>query len=285
MFPSPQVLAHLVSNKNLPPSPSRLPILGNIHQLGLVPHRDLRSLAQKHGPTMLLHFGSVPTLVLSSADASREVMIVQDTIFCDRPHSRKKYSEEGSEREFKKLLKQFLELLGSYSFADFVPWLGWVDGISGLDAEVDRVSKKLDEIQKETTHGISVENDTVKAILVDIYAAGTAITATILEWAMSELFRHPYAMSTVQRKMREILGFRPELTDGDLEKMQHLRAVIKETLQEAALELCLPWPPMQKFDWKLPDGRNREDLDTSERPSAGVQRKVPFLAVATSCCC
>ncbi|KAK1363201.1 hypothetical protein POM88_038762 [Heracleum sosnowskyi] len=43
------------------------------------------------------------------------------------------------------------------------------------------------------------------------------------------------------------------------------------------LDLCPPWPPMQKFDWKLPDGRNREDLDMSERPSAA--------AVATSCCC
>ncbi|KAK1363190.1 Cytochrome P450 monooxygenase [Heracleum sosnowskyi] len=317
-----------LSNKRLPPSPSRLPVLGNFHQLGLLPHRNLRSLAQKHGPVMLLHFGSVPTLVLSSADAAREVMKIQDLMFCDRPDSSlfrrllydgknisvapygeywrqlksitvlqllsnkrvqsfrklreeetallvnriralssssvpinlselfvtltndiscrsafgKKYSEEGSGREFKKLLKQFLELLGSYSFADFVPWLGWVDRISGLDAKVDRVSKKLDEflqgvvqehvnkqeihlggknvqlehnedfvdillrIQKETTHSISIENDSVKAILVDIYAAGTDTTATILEWAMSELLRHPNAMSTVQKEIREILG-------------------------------------------------------------------------------
>ncbi|KAK1363193.1 Cytochrome P450 monooxygenase [Heracleum sosnowskyi] len=331
-----------LSNKNLPPSPSRLPVLGNFHQLGLLPHRNLGSLAQKHGPIMLLHFGSVPTLVLSTADAAREVMKVQDLMFCDRPDSSlsrrllydgkdisvapygeywrqlksisvlqllsnkkvhsfrklreeetalmvnkirvlssssvpvdlselfvtltndvscrsafgKKYSEEGSGMEYKKLLKEFLELLGSYSFADFVPWLGWVDRISGLDAKVDRVSKKLDEflegvvqdhmdkqkinlrekeiysehkedfvdillrIQKETTHGISIENDSVKAILVDIYAAGTDTTATVLEWAMSELLRHPSAMNTLQTEIREVLGSRPDITDDDLEKMQ-----------------------------------------------------------------
>lgn len=67
-----------VSRKNLPPSPSRLPVLGNFHQLGLLPHRNLQSLAHKHGPIMLLHFESVPTLLLSSADAAREVMKIQE---------------------------------------------------------------------------------------------------------------------------------------------------------------------------------------------------------------
>ena len=76
-----------VSRKNLPPSPSRLPVLGNFHQLGLLPHRNLQSLAHKHGPIMLLHFESVPTLLLSSADAAREVMKIQELNFCDRPLS------------------------------------------------------------------------------------------------------------------------------------------------------------------------------------------------------
>lgn len=480
-----------VSNKNLPPSPSRLPVMGNFHQLGLFPHRNLQSLAQKHGPVMLLHFGSVPTLVLSSEDTAREVMKIQDIIFCDRPESSlnrrllynmkdisvapygeywrqlksicvlqllsnkrvqsfrklreeetalmvnkiqdlssfsvpvdlselfvtltndvscrsafgKKYSEEGSGREFKKLLKEFLELLGSYSFADFVPWLGWVDRISGLDAKVDRVSKKLDEflqgvvqehvdkheiqlgeksnhiehkedfvdillrIQKETTHGILIKNDSVKAILLDIYAAGTDTTATVLEWAMSELFRHPYVMNMVQKEVREILGRKPDITDDDLGKMQYLRAVIKETLRlHPPIPLLVPraaredvkvhgydiaagtmvitnawaigrdpttWNEpeefqperflnssidfkgqdfqlipfgagrrgcpgiafamatnefvlanlLHKFDWKLPGGINGENLDMSERPSLTIQRKLPLLAVATSCCC
>ncbi|WOH10597.1 hypothetical protein DCAR_0730066 [Daucus carota subsp. sativus] len=473
-----------VNRKNLPPSPSRLPVLGNFHQLGLLPHRNLQSLAQKHGPMMLLHFGSVPTLVLSSADAAREVMKVQDLKFCDRPSSSllrrllydgkdisvapygeywrqlksiivlqllsnkrvqsfrrlreeetalmvnkirdlsssslsvdlselfvtlsndvscrsafgKKYSEDGSGREFKKLLKEFLELLGSYSFADFVPWLRWVDRISGLDGKVDRVFKNLDKflqgvvqehldkqanqledkenfvdillrIQNETIHGISIENDNIKAILLDVYAAGTDTTSTVLEWAMSELLRNPYVMNTVQKEIRDILGCKPDIEENDLEKMQYLKAVIKETLRlHPPIPLLVPrsaredvklngydiaagtmvitnawaigrdpatWNEpekfqperflnssidfkgqdfqlipfgagrracpgisfamatnefvlanlLHKFDWKLPDGRNGEDLDMSERPSASVKRKIPLLAVATSCCC
>ncbi|CAL5423543.1 unnamed protein product [Camellia sinensis] len=73
-------------HKNLPPpSPPKLPIVGNLHQLGLFPHRSLRSLAQKYGPLMQLHFGSVPILIVSSAVAAREIMKTHDLAFSSRP--------------------------------------------------------------------------------------------------------------------------------------------------------------------------------------------------------
>ncbi|EES18503.1 cytochrome P450 71A1 [Sorghum bicolor] len=70
----------------LPPSPPALPIIGNLHQLGRSHHhRTLLELARRHGPLFLLHLGSVPTLVVSSASMAEEVLKAQDHVFCSRP--------------------------------------------------------------------------------------------------------------------------------------------------------------------------------------------------------
>ncbi|XP_015070945.1 cytochrome P450 71A4-like [Solanum pennellii] len=75
------------SNKKLPPSPRKLPIIGNLHQLGLHPHRSLHKLSEKYGPVMLLHFGNKPVIVASSVDAARDIMKTHDLVWSNRPKS------------------------------------------------------------------------------------------------------------------------------------------------------------------------------------------------------
>ena len=70
---------------NLPLSPPKLPVIGNLHQLGRLPHRSLRVLSSKYGPLMLLHLGHVPTLVVSSAEMAREIMKTHEIVFSNRP--------------------------------------------------------------------------------------------------------------------------------------------------------------------------------------------------------
>ncbi|GMN69083.1 hypothetical protein TIFTF001_038130 [Ficus carica] len=70
---------------NLPPSPQRLPIIGNLHQLGKFPHRSLRALSEKYGPLMLLNLGQVPTVIVSSPDLVAEIVNTHDVVFSSRP--------------------------------------------------------------------------------------------------------------------------------------------------------------------------------------------------------
>lgn len=68
------------------PCPRGLPLIGNLHQLGAVPHDSLAALAARHAaPLMLLRLGSVPTLVVSTADALRAAFQPNDRAMSGRP--------------------------------------------------------------------------------------------------------------------------------------------------------------------------------------------------------
>ncbi|CAL5374199.1 unnamed protein product [Camellia sinensis] len=338
------------SNKNRPPSPPKLPIIGNFHQIGLFAHRSLRSLAEKHGPIMLLHLGSKPTLVISSADAASEIMKNHDLSFANRPKSKiykrlmydykdvsvapygefwrqmksifvlqllsnkrvqsfhnlraeeialmmnkikessslslpvnlsemftlltndvismaafgRKYGDGESGKKMKQLLKDYLGLLSRFDIGSLFPWLGWiVSRVNGLDAEVERVAIELDEflegvliermncldkeissnegkedfldillrIYKDSSAGISIDKDSIKAVILTTFAAGTDTTSTFLEWAMTGLLRYPRVMKKAQNEVREVVRGKHDITDDDLEKMHYLRAVIKEVFR------------------------------------------------------
>jgi cytochrome P450 len=70
--------------RNLPPGPRGLPLLGNLLDLGANPHRSLARLADRHGPVMTLHLGTVTTVIASSAATAREVLQRNDAVFSAR---------------------------------------------------------------------------------------------------------------------------------------------------------------------------------------------------------
>ncbi|KAG7634246.1 Cytochrome P450 [Arabidopsis suecica] len=75
----------LPSKGKLPPGPKGLPIIGNLHQLGRFLHKSLHKISQEYGPVMLLHFGVVPVIIVSSKEGAEEVLKTHDLETCSRP--------------------------------------------------------------------------------------------------------------------------------------------------------------------------------------------------------
>ncbi|OWM71937.1 geraniol 8-hydroxylase-like [Punica granatum] len=68
----------------LPPGPRPLPVIGNLLELGSLPHRSLTKLASAHSPIMSLKLGSITTVVVSSASMAREILQTHDVSFSNR---------------------------------------------------------------------------------------------------------------------------------------------------------------------------------------------------------
>jgi len=74
--------------KKLPPGPRPWPIIGHLHMIGKLPHRNLALLSQRYGPLMSLRLGSVPTVIVSSAEMAQQFLKTHDHVFSSRPAMR-----------------------------------------------------------------------------------------------------------------------------------------------------------------------------------------------------
>ncbi|XP_020084317.1 cytochrome P450 71A1-like isoform X2 [Ananas comosus] len=237
----------LSKKPNFPPSPPRLPLIGNLHQLGSLPHLSLTSLSKKYGPLMLLRLGEIRTLIVSTPDMAREVMKTHDLSFANRPTS--KVTEI--------LLYNNMDV-GFSPYGDYFPRLAWLGVFFGLSSRARRNFERLDDLldevivehedrkkvdeekdfvdvllslQKDSNLDFKLEKDHMKAILADMFGAGTETTSITLEWAMAEIVRNFKVMKKLQDEVRGIVGKNHVVREDDLNSMTYLKAVVKETLR------------------------------------------------------
>lgn len=64
-----------------------------------------------------------------------------------------------------------------------------------------------------------------------MFVGGTDSSSVVMDWAMSELIKHPEIMEEVQKEVREVGRGKLIIQEEDTENMPYLKAVIKETLR------------------------------------------------------
>ncbi|KAL6874673.1 hypothetical protein ACP4OV_013338 [Aristida adscensionis] len=147
-------------------------------------------------------------------------------------------------RQLRKVFADFQELLAKQPVGELVPWLGWVDTVSGLEGKIKRTFEALDGVLEKRNakeHGIELGTTEIKAIIMDMFGAGTDTTTTVMEWAMAELVAHPRSMRALQAEIRGSTGAAAAVTEDHLGGLRYLTAVVKETLRlHAPVPLLVP---------------------------------------------
>ncbi|ESQ45159.1 hypothetical protein EUTSA_v10010313mg [Eutrema salsugineum] len=153
--------------------------------------------------------------------------------------------------------------VGTLAITDFFPTcLGWlIDRISGQYSRMNKGFSKLNNlfqhviddhlkiakpedhsdlvsamliiINKPTKSGsFKITSDHLKGVMSDVFLAGVNAGVITMIWTMTELTRHPRVMKKLQEAIRETLGSNKErITEEDVEKVEYLKLVIKETFR------------------------------------------------------
>ncbi|KAL3537118.1 hypothetical protein ACH5RR_000484 [Cinchona calisaya] len=166
-----------------------------------------------------------------------------------------------------KRVKIALALVGGFNLADVFPSLKFLPIITGLKHKLLEAHHKIDEIlddvvkqhienheigrkgnaesgdedlidvllrlQQETSTDLQIPIRTrnIKALILDMFTGGTESTAVTIQWALSELMRHPGVMKKAQAQVRQVCKRKKIIEDDDIQNLKYLKMVIQETIR------------------------------------------------------
>ncbi|KAK1441466.1 hypothetical protein QVD17_07375 [Tagetes erecta] len=226
----------IFNNKNLPPSPFPcLPIIGHLYLVKSPLYRALGKLSNRHGPMLMLRFGTRRALLVSSPAAVEECLTTNDVTFANRPHL----------------------LAGKHLGYDYttLSWSSYGDQWRNL--------RRIASLELLSAHRLqtlsSIRSEEVLLLAKKVY--GRAVTDGVVE--MKSMFFE--LMLNVMMMM--IAGKRYYGDSGaDVEEARRFKEIVMETfvlMETTNVSDYLPW-------WKWVGGRGLE----RKMVALGVKRSV-----------
>ncbi|KAL6130547.1 hypothetical protein ACLB2K_068926 [Fragaria x ananassa] len=193
-----------------------------------------------------------------SVDLSSKVSSLSADMTCRMVFGKKYMDEEFSKRGFKSVIQEGVQLGAAPNLGDYIPCIAPLD-LQGFTKQMkavhkvfdDFLEKILEEHLQSRDHGertkdfvdvmlgflgsegsaYQIERSNIKTIMLDMLTASMDTSATTIEWALSELIRQPELMNKVQIELAIVVGMERMVEESDLEKLEYLDMVVKETLR------------------------------------------------------
>nr|AUI38391.1 flavanone 3',5'-hydroxylase [Petunia x hybrida] len=173
--------------------------------------------------------------------------------------SKRVFVDKGVEvNEFKDMVVELMTIAGYFNIGDFIPCLAWMD-LQGIEKRMKRLHKKFDALltkmfdeHKATTferkgkpdfldvvmengdnsEGERLSTTNIKALLLNLFTAGTDTSSSAIEWALAEMMKNPAILKKAQAEMDQVIGRNRRLLESDIPNLPYLRAICKETFRK-----------------------------------------------------
>nr|XP_043611566.1 germacrene A hydroxylase-like [Erigeron canadensis] len=177
------------------------------------------------------------------------------------------------------LIKEIISLSGGFDVSDLFPSVKVLHLITGMRNKLTKIHNQIDKIldgiilehQQRSATRLNDQNedlldvllrfkddgglqfpltsDNVKAVLVDMFVAGTDTSSVTIEWAMLELMKNPRVMKKAQAELRKVVKGKKKIYESDIQEVAYLKFVIQETLRlHPPLPLLVPRESREKCD-------------------------------------
>ncbi|MQM10201.1 hypothetical protein Taro_043094 [Colocasia esculenta] len=181
-----------------------------------------------------------------------------------------------SETKFHGIFQETQALLSKFFVADYIPWAGWADVLTGLQARLKKNFAEIDAFCKEVieahinVHRASEDQEEdfvdvllrlqkkdsthltmnhIKGLIMDIFIAATETSSATVEYAIAELIRNPSAMLRAQEEVRGMVGTKGKAEESDLSQLNYLKSIIKETFRlHPVAPLLIPRETLDTID-------------------------------------
>ncbi|KAI3450913.1 hypothetical protein Pfo_007578 [Paulownia fortunei] len=215
--------------------------LSNLHMLG---GKALDEWANRPGEAVVLP----EMLVYAMANMIGQVIL-----------SRRVFVTKGKEvNEFKDMVVELMTSAGYFNIGDFIPSLAWMD-LQGIEKGMKRLHKKFDDLisrmlddhlasarerkakpdfldiimaNRDNSEGERLSTSNIKALLLNLFTAGTDTSSSIIEWALAEMIKNPSILKRAHEEMDRVIGRNRRLVESDIPKLPYLQAICKETYRK-----------------------------------------------------
>ncbi|KAJ9562991.1 hypothetical protein OSB04_008151 [Centaurea solstitialis] len=244
-----------------------------ICNLELLSAKKVQSFAYIREEEVKLMKESIQSSSGSPINLSEKIYTLMNTI-TSRAAFGRIYKDQGL---LVQMLQEMADLAGGFDVADLFPSYKFLHVVTRMRSKLMKIHQNLDNVfdnileqhekemeitEKGKGGGMEKEDlldilfrlkesgdlespisiDNIKAVILDVFSAGTDTTSSTVEWTMSEIIRNPQVLKKVQAEVRQVLnGNTHPLHESDFHELKYLKQVIKETMRlHPVVPLLLP---------------------------------------------